>query len=248
MLLMDSFYIFMGIDKIGTLEVAQVKINQFVEQFQDANYYGLHNAKMTIHLLIHVPSDVRRFGKLPNYWMFMSESLQGSLKSLIHGTTYNVIQRLCTVVIYIFSKYSIRRNLRIDEEEDDIPEGMIGTIVLKNPDPPSHANLILQGARCVYNERVYHSVIWRNGTSKNIFMKDSLNNFYKIMRFLKGNTEISSTVECKKLRITGRTYNKSFPEFTINETRYYYISMRLILSRIAYFQVGDKFYLLECEF
>ena len=46
--------------------------------------------KMTIHLLQHLPSDVYYHGWIQSHWMFIFESLNGTIKGLVKDTKANI--------------------------------------------------------------------------------------------------------------------------------------------------------------
>lgn len=66
--------------------VAERSFRTFTNKFGE--YYGDENSTYSIHSIIHVTDDVKRFVVLDKYSAFKRESKLGYLKSLVRGGTF----------------------------------------------------------------------------------------------------------------------------------------------------------------
>lgn len=64
-------------------EIAEKLFLEFVERFPEI--YGVENVTYTVHSLIHVINDVKKFGTLDSYSAFSFESKLGEIKSLLRS-------------------------------------------------------------------------------------------------------------------------------------------------------------------
>lgn len=188
------------------VSLAGQMLDSFVDTFQEL--YGPENMSMCIHLLHHLPSDVRRFGPLQNHWMFLFESLGGVLKAMTgKTTTYNVAQRMINVIsLQICLPILIKtlpkelptqiRELFPHASNNNL-NGLRGAsspvvppILIAQIDKPDLV-MTVSAPRCYFDGEEYHSTLWKFGDkSSSMYIQTDLNDFYLIHRFY-GNQEAS---------------------------------------------------------
>lgn len=78
-----------SISELDILE-AQSVLTEYVARFEFL--YGAKNMSSNIHLLLHLPDNVRKFGPLWVTSCMTFENLNGVLKSFVHGTRYAHLQ------------------------------------------------------------------------------------------------------------------------------------------------------------
>ena len=91
---------------------ASTVLHEYVSQFQIL--YGKKNMTCNLHLLLHLPVIVQRFGQLFVTSCFPHEYLNGILKSLVHGTRYAELQ-ICSS-ISLFFNYSLIKSKYISAD------------------------------------------------------------------------------------------------------------------------------------
>lgn len=226
-LLMDAYMILIGKDttkpKERLLFISNLKLTRFVKLHSSENYYGLKNAKMTIHLLLHITEQVENFGYLPGHWMFIFESLQGTLKRVIRETTFHVSERMTYVCSIITSIDDIRRSLNFEPHSIKESSGILGKLVDIEPTISCEGIIYSKsGSRCKLRKKLYHSFSWKNGNSKTMYIETCEGRYCIIRRFivLDDNTRLNYIIECTLLTLTG-SFFLEFPQFIVsNQTIY----------------------------
>lgn len=79
----------------GMINTASKLLKKYVRDFH--TWYGDRHRTCNLHLLLHLPDNVRKFASLRNTSLFAFENLNGIFKNLVHGTRYTELQ-LCSVV------------------------------------------------------------------------------------------------------------------------------------------------------
>ena len=72
--------------------------------------YGKKHLSCNLHLLLHLPDNVRKFGPLWTTSCFAFENLNGVLKSYVHGTRYAELQ-ICSSVSTFLSLTELKEQL-----------------------------------------------------------------------------------------------------------------------------------------
>ena len=93
---------------LESIEKASQMLNEYVLQY--AHLYGDRHMSMNLHLLLHLPTIVKRFGPLWVTSCFSFENMNGILKSLIHGTKYAELQ-ICSSVSYFFNYSELKKKI-----------------------------------------------------------------------------------------------------------------------------------------
>lgn len=74
-------------------------LNKYVSQF--ASLYGEENQTCNLHLLLHLPNEVQKFGPLHVMSLFHLEGMNKVLKNFVHGTRYAESQIISSVNLYM---------------------------------------------------------------------------------------------------------------------------------------------------
>lgn len=78
---------------------AKRALNEYVSRFEVL--YGRKNLVCNVHLLLHLPEEVRKFGPLWTMSCFPFENLNGVLKSYVHGSRYPELQIYSSVSTFL---------------------------------------------------------------------------------------------------------------------------------------------------
>lgn len=105
-------------------EIAEKLFLEFVETFPDI--YGEENVTYTVHSLIHVMKDVKKFGTLDSYSAFSFESKLGEIKSLLrsgHKPFQQVAKRIMELTAIDRKKPNTTTNVlkKMQDENHNIP-------------------------------------------------------------------------------------------------------------------------------
>lgn len=88
----------------GMIEKASLVLHEYVSQFSDL--YEERHMSCNVHLLLHLPHIVKRFGPLWVTSCFPFENMNNILKSLVHGIKYAEMQKF----VLLFQYYLIIPN------------------------------------------------------------------------------------------------------------------------------------------
>lgn len=257
-LLVDSYLILIGVDKTHSLEqslmICSLNLEEFVELYSSPNYYGIRNAKITIHLLLHVTNQVEEFGYLPVHWMFMTESLQGSLKRLCRETTLYFPERMCFVFQLLQCVDEIGDFVNIDDftlrnDQEKWKEGIMGKrFPLNSVVVCDRINYSFWGARyCGFDGKMYHSKYWKKGKSNSCFFETKLGSFYRINKFLLKDDSFDSDfiIEARELALLNQRL-LGFQQFMVKR-KLVYLNSDSFKRRIGVLYDNDDTYLVQFE-
>ena len=81
------------------IEKATTLLNEFVSQF--SHLYGEKHMSCNLHLLLHLPEVVKRFGPLWVTSCFLFENMNEVLKRLVHSTKYAELQISSSISLFL---------------------------------------------------------------------------------------------------------------------------------------------------
>lgn len=102
-------------------EEASKNITEFVKQFE--TLYGAEHMNFNVHLMLHLPNTVKKFGPCWSYSMFSYESKNGFLTKTLSGTS-QVVKELARKYIVI-SEHQKSKNYNEEDENYKLPKGKI---------------------------------------------------------------------------------------------------------------------------
>ena len=81
------------------IDKAELYLKEYVSRFSDL-YREIHMS-CNLHLLLHLPEIVRRFGPLWVTSCFPFENMNGIIKSFVHGTRYSELQIYSSIMLLL---------------------------------------------------------------------------------------------------------------------------------------------------
>jgi hypothetical protein len=228
-------------DVVSDLEVkrAETLLKEFVQKFE--SIYGKNQMTVNVHLLLHLCNNVKMFGPLHNYSLFVFESFNGVINKYITGPNEPLMQIVTRQFAFFDAKNESTNCMTA-------ADNFCKSVMHKEGTRQKNSNVSRRFSTILYGDALYRSystyfinnmIICTVDQCKNIKYNDSTifynDCFYEITAIL---VDSNDNLFLKVRRIETKTYDQFYNYFEI--TKYQNLEILKIETKFKKCLVYEK--------